>query len=128
VPFVAQDDYDRLLWACDLNFVRGEDSFVRAQWAALPLVWHVYPQAEDAHRLKLDAFLERYCVGLPSAAASALRVFSRAWNGDGSVAAAWAPLLRAQPALKAHATTWADALAAQPDLATALVRFSRDRV
>ena len=39
VPFVAQDDYDRLLWACDLNFVRGEDSFVRAQWAARPLIW-----------------------------------------------------------------------------------------
>ena len=46
VPFVAQDDYDRLLWASDVNFVRGEDSFVRAQWAARPFVWHIYPQAE----------------------------------------------------------------------------------
>ena len=36
MPFVAQDRYDELLWACDLNFVRGEDSFVRAQWAARP--------------------------------------------------------------------------------------------
>ena len=43
VPFVAQDDYDRLLWACDLNFVRGEDSLVRAQWAARPLVWQRVP-------------------------------------------------------------------------------------
>src|SRR5690606_22123743 len=33
IPFVPQPDYDRLLWACELNFVRGEDSFVRAQWA-----------------------------------------------------------------------------------------------
>ncbi|MGC8159995.1 elongation factor P maturation arginine rhamnosyltransferase EarP, partial [Salmonella enterica] len=33
LPFVAQTDYDRLLWSCDLNFVRGEDSFARAQWA-----------------------------------------------------------------------------------------------
>src|SRR4029079_11350714 len=32
VPFGTQDDYDRLLWDADLNFVRGEDSFVRAQW------------------------------------------------------------------------------------------------
>jgi len=128
VPFVSQDDYDRLLWTCDLNFVRGEDSFVRAQWAARPFIWHVYPQAEDAHRLKLDAFLERYCAGLPSAAASALRAFSRAWNGDGSVAAAWEPLARAQPALTAHAKLWAAALEAQPDLATALVSFCRDRV
>ena len=34
VPFVEQDVFDRLLWACDCNFVRGEDSFVRSQWAA----------------------------------------------------------------------------------------------
>src|SRR5207245_20314 len=57
VPFVAQDDYDKLLWASDVNFVRGEDSFVRAQWAARPLVWHAYPQTENAQRLKLEAFL-----------------------------------------------------------------------
>ena len=41
MPFVAQDRYDELLWASDLNFVRGEDSFVRAQWAARPLVWQI---------------------------------------------------------------------------------------
>src|SRR5690242_19650822 len=32
-PFVPQDRYDEVLWSCDVNFVRGEDSFVRAQWA-----------------------------------------------------------------------------------------------
>src|SRR5690606_20426841 len=41
LPFSDQPGYDRLLWACDFNFVRGEDSFVRAQWAARPLVWHI---------------------------------------------------------------------------------------
>lgn len=44
LPFVEQDHYDELLWACDLNFVRGEDSCVRAQWAGKPFVWHIYPQ------------------------------------------------------------------------------------
>ena len=39
LPMLDQDAYDRLLWACDLNFVRGEDSFTRAQFAARPLVW-----------------------------------------------------------------------------------------
>ncbi|NLC24240.1 MAG: elongation factor P maturation arginine rhamnosyltransferase EarP, partial [Oxalobacter sp.] len=38
IPIVSQDAYDRLLWSCDLNFVRGEDSFLRAQWAARPFV------------------------------------------------------------------------------------------
>jgi uncharacterized repeat protein (TIGR03837 family) len=42
LPFLEQPAYDELLWLCDLNFVRGEDSFVRAQWAARPLVWHIY--------------------------------------------------------------------------------------
>ncbi|MBY0573903.1 MAG: elongation factor P maturation arginine rhamnosyltransferase EarP, partial [Undibacterium sp.] len=29
LPFIPQVDYDKLLWVCDFNFVRGEDSFVR---------------------------------------------------------------------------------------------------
>jgi uncharacterized repeat protein (TIGR03837 family) len=45
VPFLSQRGYDELLWTCDLNFVRGEDSFVRAQWASHPFVWHAYPQS-----------------------------------------------------------------------------------
>ncbi|MDP3287585.1 MAG: elongation factor P maturation arginine rhamnosyltransferase EarP, partial [Methyloversatilis sp.] len=44
LAFMDQDDYDHLLWQCDLNIVRGEDSFVRAQWAARPMLWHIYPQ------------------------------------------------------------------------------------
>ena len=30
MPALTQRDYDALLWACDLNLVRGEDSWVRA--------------------------------------------------------------------------------------------------
>ncbi len=45
LPFVEQERYDLLLWACDVNFVRGEDSFVRAQWAGRPFIWHIYPAA-----------------------------------------------------------------------------------
>ena len=63
LPFVAQDDYDRLLWQCDMNIVRGEDSFVRAQWAARPFAWHIYPQADDTHRVKLEEFLRRFEIG-----------------------------------------------------------------
>lgn len=60
IPFLSQLEYDELLWLCDLNFVRGEDSFVRAQWAAKPMVWQIYPQAEDAHLIKLDSFMTHY--------------------------------------------------------------------
>jgi uncharacterized repeat protein (TIGR03837 family) len=121
-----------LLWACDFNFVRGEDSFVRAQWAARPFVWNAYPQTENAHALKQDAFLARFCDDLAPEPAAALGSFSRAWNGSGdgelNVGALWPALVAARPALDEHARTWAEALAAQADLASALVKFVSDRV
>src|SRR5256885_2352539 len=70
-----QPQFDEMLWACDLNLVRGEDSLVRALWAGQPLVWHIYPQHDDAHHDKLDAFLD-WRIGRAS-----LRAFHHAWNG-----------------------------------------------
>jgi len=128
VPFVPQDDYDRLLWACDINFVRGEDSFVRAQWAARPLVWQAYPQSQDAHRLKVEAFGARYVAGLHADAAAAWCRFLRAWNGVGDAGAAWPSLAAAQASLQTHADTWAAARGSDIDLASALVKFCADRV
>jgi uncharacterized repeat protein (TIGR03837 family) len=58
IPQLTQTDYDHLLWSCDLNFVRGEDSLVRAIWAAKPFIWQIYPQHDGAHHAKLDAFLQ----------------------------------------------------------------------
>ena len=58
LPALTQIDYDHLLWACDLNFVRGEDSLVRALWAGRPFIWHIYPQDDGAHAAKLEAFLD----------------------------------------------------------------------
>ena len=58
LPLLSQPDFDHLLWACDLNFVRGEDSLVRALWAGKPLVWQIYPQDDEAHHAKLAAFLD----------------------------------------------------------------------
>ena len=132
LPFVAQPDYDKLLWACDLNFVRGEDSFVRAQWAARPLVWQVYPQQARPHWRKLEAFLDLYCDGLPTAAATAQRGMSRAWNSvDDSPAQlsdAWRGFRAQRAALEAHARGWAVRLAAAGELAEKLVQFCQDKV
>jgi hypothetical protein len=58
LPQLTQIDFDHLLWSCDLNFVRGEDSLVRAIWAAKPFIWQIYPQHDDVHLAKLDAFLQ----------------------------------------------------------------------
>ena len=59
-PFVAQKDFDKLLWASDAAIIRGEDSFIRAQLAGLPMLWSTYPTEDHAHRVKLDAWLARF--------------------------------------------------------------------
>lgn len=123
LPFVAQDDYDRLLWCCDFNAVRGEDSFIRAQWAGRPLLWHIYPQEEGAHWDKLEAFLAVYSADLPPDAASAQARLWRAWNAGEGMAAAWPALAMALPVLQQHAERWCDEQAARADLATALEQF-----
>jgi uncharacterized repeat protein (TIGR03837 family) len=126
IPFTDQPHYDRLLWSCALNFVRGEDSVVRAQWAQRPLVWQIYPQEEDAHRVKLDAFLERYCAGMAPELAAATRAAWHAWNGDGDWRAAWPAYRQALPALRAHAEEWSAMLAAHGDLAGNLLAFAAE--
>lgn len=127
LPFLKQDDYDRLLWACDLNFVRGEDSCVRAQWAQKPFVWQAYPQAENAHWPKLDALNQRYVQTLSQAPAEAMTELWRAWNGRGDIASAWSHFLQSRSVMASHAETWTHCLAEPGDLAANLVAFVEAR-
>jgi len=123
LPFLAQDRYDRLLWACDINFVRGEDSFVRAQWAGRPLVWQAYRQEEEAHLAKLEAFLALYCQPMPPAAAEALGRMWRAWNHEAGVAEAWPGFLTHRNIYTRHAEQWASQMANLGDMADNLMLF-----
>lgn len=125
LPFVEQARYDELLWACNLNFVRGEDSFVRAQWAEQPFVWHIYAQQEDAHLEKLEAFLSCYRIGLDADVACALTDFWLAWNRGEGVGAAWAAFRAALPALAVHGLEWSARLQQVEDLAGQLVQFRK---
>jgi uncharacterized repeat protein (TIGR03837 family) len=125
-PFLRQEQYDLLLWACDFNFVRGEDSFVRAQWAGKPFIWQIYVQEEDTHLVKLDAFLARYCQKLPEHVAEAVRQFHQGWNRHGVLD--WKGLMHHRHLLEAHAGIWGKGLAEQTDLASNLVIFCKIRV
>lgn len=113
LPQLTQRDYDHLLWACDFNFVRGEDSFVRALWAGRPFAWQIYPQHDDAHHHKLHAFLDWL------RAPASLRDFHAGWNG---IAPQLPPL--DLPAWSACAVQARDRLLAQDDLAARLLRFA----
>ena len=123
LPFTDQQGYDEMLWACDLNFVRGEDSFVRAQWAGKPFVWQIYAQDEGAHFDKLDAFMARYVAGLDPQTAVALTRFWQAWNGHGEPAVVWPAFAAALPEMDRHAAQWCERLAAQADLSSRLTKF-----
>ena len=122
IPFMPQPDFDRLLWSADLNLVRGEDSFVRALWAARPMLWHIYAQEQNAHLDKLNAWLSRYSP--PGAVASLMQ----AWN-QADDATDFASLLitalepNAWRAWRDHACIWSNNLARQTDLADALADF-----
>ncbi len=116
LPALPQPEFDHLLWSADLNFVRGEDSLVRALWAGAPFVWQIYPQDDDAHRAKLEAFLD-WLQAPPS-----LRRFHRVWNGvepgvlpalDAATLAGWAAVVRSAR----------HRLLAQDDLIAQLRRF-----
>lgn len=134
LPFLAQDRYDELLWASDVNFVRGEDSFVRAQWAGRPFVWQIYPQQDAVHRHKLQAFLDRYgahldtvqkSAGGGSPATSALARLWLAWNGNGGIGPAWTGFAAARGALQLRTQDWPQAQAAN-NLALNLLSFSQE--
>jgi len=131
IPFMPQQDYDRLLWACDLNLVRGEDSWVRAQWAARPFVWHIYPQDENLHHVKLRAFLEKYTGAAGNL--EGLVDFSLRWNGarEGHMderadwTALWSSLQADLPAITQRAGAWQAAMLANADLVSNLLHFAR---
>lgn len=125
--FRPLDDYDRLLWQCDVNFVRGEDSFVRAQWAGKPFVWQIYRQDEDAHLIKLKPF---WSVTARVWTGGWKQLFVRcSWrNANEDLAPAWRDFVDHRLAIATHNRRWARRLALAPDLAAALVKFCAAKV
>lgn len=129
IPFMEQTDYDRLLWSCDINFVRGEDSFVRAQWAANPFIWNIYPQTEGSHWKKLDAFLDLYTAGMTIEMAIAVREIWICWNGRNAInSTVWMNFLSFREAFTQHNQSWIKQLLKQNDLASSLVHFAENRL
>lgn len=117
LPHLSQPDFDHLLWSCDINFVRGEDSLVRALWAGKPFVWHIYPQDDLAHQTKLAAFCD--ALQMPPD----LIAFHQAWNGLENPSK-----FRPLPDNLADWLTWSQQakqlLLEQTDLTTKLVKFT----
>ncbi len=125
LPFIEQDRYDELLWACDVNFVRGEDSFVRAQWAGKPFIWQIYPQHDEVHLKKLDAFLTLYGKQLGEFGSQAVNSLFNAWSIEKGAGLAWPAFISARGEIERHTRQWARHLA-ENNLALNLLDFSRE--
>ncbi|MFA7555898.1 MAG: elongation factor P maturation arginine rhamnosyltransferase EarP [Spongiibacteraceae bacterium] len=144
VTFMTQINYDRLLWCCDLNIVRGEDSLVRAIWSGRPLLWHCYPQQNDEHLIKVKALLNLYLPSIPPALSQIVATLWLGWNqsdnenkkaskkqidkihselNNNSVGTIWSAYITNINTLSTHAKAWSSILTKQPDLATQLLLF-----
>lgn len=123
LPWLSQTEFDHLLWASDLNFVRGEDSLVRAMWAGAPFVWQVYPQHDGAHHAKLQAFLDLWLPDPAIAVSASIRSLFMAWNADAASdpdsSIEWPPAESWAAAVR----IWRAQLAAQSDLTSQLLEF-----
>jgi uncharacterized repeat protein (TIGR03837 family) len=122
LPFLEQEHYDELLWVCDVNFVRGEDSCVRAQLAGKPFIWQIYPQQDAVHWIKLQAFLKLYNAPLSFAAQQAMQGLWHEWNDGGRAGQQWTAYALSRRELEHCAGEWARKLATN-NLALNLLDF-----
>jgi uncharacterized repeat protein (TIGR03837 family) len=123
LPFLSQDEYDALLAHCDINFVRGEDSWIRAIWAGNAFIWQPYLQEEGAHLKKLNAFLAQFYDKATTEVFSATQLMHQQWLSGELEASAWRTYLANLNQIKQVTMCARDALEQQADLASKLVIF-----
>lgn len=119
LPFCPQSEFDNLLANYDVLFVRGEDSFVRAQLAGKPFIWQIYATPDNAHATKLASFFHLYSQGLGVDCATALWNCWCSWNRLSDFtdfSASWNILNSHWPELRTHAKTWQKKLFDGPEL------------
>ena len=121
LPFLTQDDYDKLLWLCDVNFVRGEESWARALWAGKPFIWQPYLQTDNTHLIKLNAFLETFYTHHDIN--QTIVALYQAWSVGEFSNEVWAAYLTDMPEIKAHTLQQSNALIQQAALVPKLAAF-----
>ena len=122
-PFLNHDDFDDLLWSCDLNFVRGEDSWIRAIWAGKPFIWQPYIQENNIHLIKLKAFLKRYCEGCDQDLSEVLIKMHDDWSNNKFNEVLWHSFFKLQPQLEAFALKQSHHYFKEPSFLESLVDY-----
>jgi uncharacterized repeat protein (TIGR03837 family) len=126
LPFYPQEQFDDLLAQYNILFVRGEDSFVRAQLAGKPFIWQIYPTDDGIHAIKLSSFFDRYSAGLTSACASAVWQCWASWNCLDhclNFSISWNEFIKHLPELNQHALAWRNDLLNGPELVDEILKW-----
>ncbi len=126
IPMVSQDDYDEILRRCDMNFVRGEDSFIRAQMASKPFIWNIYPQDEQYHLVKLDAFTDKYTSRYPDELKMAYCEFSREFNNEDltNLQQHFQQIISGLSTIDQHIKEWRNSLIRMGSLTDNIIKFA----
>jgi uncharacterized repeat protein (TIGR03837 family) len=123
LPFLSQAEYDALLQHCDLNFVRGEDSWLRAIWAEKPFIWQPYQQEAQAHTPKLEAFLAMFYKNADLSCLQAVQTMHHAWSKSVLDASIWQTYFSQLSRIKHETHLRVQSLKQQQDLGAKLVIF-----
>ncbi len=125
-PLFSQRVFDRLLSLADMSLVRGEDSLSGALLSGSPFLWQLYPQMEDAHRVKMESFLSVLDQTWSKASSrdlfrESMRAFNFPQDGDG---VDWKRFFSELPDMRADLTVYADQLRRTCNLSEKLLKFS----
>lgn len=125
LPFLSQQEYDALLSECDLNFVRGEDSWLRAIWAGKPFIWQPYLQTENTHIKKLKSFIDLFYAQCEQK--QLLWEAYKYWAAEHAIGyddnRIWKNYVSALPVIQSYTVARAKKQLEQVDLVTKLVNF-----
>ena len=129
LPFLAQSEWDDMLYTMDTLFIRGEDSLSRACLSGVPFVWQAYPQEEDYQLVKVEALLQRIKVFFPHDDFAIVENAWKSYNVSGSAFCdtekALLAFLEASDRIKKYFTAFASALIANGDFARSLLDYLR---
>ena len=125
---VPQKEFDKFLWASDALIIRGEDSFARAQLAGKPFIWNIYPQTEETHIKKLEAFGERVKPFYGESYSAWLNM-NLSWNkSPNHLALCWNNWCDKRSQLEESALRWRSHLVSLGSLVDNLLTFIKEKI
>lgn len=82
MPFLNILDYGKILYLCDKNIVRWENSLVWALMSKMPFLWDIYKEHNKAHKEKIEDFWN-FLISKSNTFSDYLEIF-RDFNSEGN--------------------------------------------